>query len=247
MAINLANHEPKAREAIKAFWRNRQEAQQKQKESLRLDQGERAGVTAGKNMDGFIALVQDVVTANGLDRRCVHLDRQVVSLPGYFRPTKLWDVVVINEGRLVAVLEFKSQVGPSFGNNFNNRVEEAIGAAHDLGTALREGAFGEQTPPFVGWLILVEDAESSRRPVRAVSPHFPVLQEFDNASYADRYHILCRKLIHEHLYSAASVLLSPRSAVNTGEYSELSPLTGLHNFVTELAGHVAVEATRHSP
>jgi len=41
-------------------------------------------------------------------------------------------MLVINEGRLIAALEFKSHVGPSFGNNFNNRAEEAIGTAHDL-------------------------------------------------------------------------------------------------------------------
>ncbi|MEE4605477.1 MAG: PaeR7I family type II restriction endonuclease, partial [Desulfobacteraceae bacterium] len=82
-------------------------------------------------------------------------------MPGYFRPTKLWDLLVMNEGRLVAALEFKSQVGPSFGNNFNNRTEEALGTAHDLWTAYREGAFGEQTRPFVGWLMLLEDAPKS--------------------------------------------------------------------------------------
>ena len=36
-------------------------------------------------------------------------------------------------------LPLKSHVGPSFGNNFNNRTEEAIGTSHDLFTAYREG------------------------------------------------------------------------------------------------------------
>ena len=127
MAIDLVDYERKAREAVQAFWGNREKARQKQIESGNIDQGERAGVTAGKNMDGFIALVIDLVRANGLDHAAIHRDRAVVTLPGYFRPTKLWDLLVINEGRLIAALEFKSQVGPSFGNNFNNRTEEAIG------------------------------------------------------------------------------------------------------------------------
>ena len=126
MAIDLADYEAKAREAIQAFWGNREKARQKQIESGNADQGERAGVTAGKNMDGFIALVTDIVRANGLDHAAIHRERRVVTLPGYFRPTKLWDLLVINDGRLIAALEFKSQVGPSFGNNFNNRTEEAI-------------------------------------------------------------------------------------------------------------------------
>ncbi len=117
---------------MQAFWTSRQTAREKQLEPGKADQGERAGVTAGKNMDGFIALVSDLVRANGLVQAKIHRKRRAVTLPGFFRPTKLWDMVVINEGRLVAALEFKSHVGPSFGNNFNNRTEEAIGSAHDL-------------------------------------------------------------------------------------------------------------------
>lgn len=244
MAIDLADYDKKAREAVQAFWGNREQARQKQIESGNIDQGERAGVTAGKNMDGFVALIIDLVRANGLDNAEIHRKRQIVTLPGYFRPTKQWDLLVINEGRLIAALEFKSQVGPSFGNNFNNRTEEAIGNAHDLWTAYREGAFGEQSRPFVGWLMLLEDASKSRAPIQNVSPHFPVFHEFRGASYADRYHILCRKLVREQLYTAASIILSPRTAANTGDYAELGKMTGLRTFVTELAGHVAAEAAR---
>ena len=244
MSIDLVNYEEKAREAVQAFWGNRAKARQKQIESGKADQGERAGVTVGKNMDSFIALVNEVVRANGLAHASIHLTRRLVTLPGYFRPTKLWDVVVINRGRLIATLEFKSQVGPSFGNNFNNRTEEAIGTAHDLWTAYREGAFGEQPRPFVGWLIVVEDAEGARKSIRDVSPHFPIFREFEGASYANPYNILCRKLMQEQLYTAASVLMSPRSASESGEYSELSELTGLRTFITELAGHIAAEGAR---
>lgn len=244
MAIDLASYDRKAREAVQAFWGNREQARQKQIEAGNVDQGERTGVTAGKNMDGFIVLIMDIVRANGLENADIHRKRRVVTLPGYFRPTKQWDLLVINEGRLIGVIELKSQVGPSFGNNFNNRAEEAIGNAHDLWTAYREGAFGEQSRPFVGWLMLLEDAPKSRAPVRDVSPHFPVFPEFQNASYSERYNILCRKLVQEQLYTAASIIVSPRSAVDTGEYSELSKMTGLRTFVTEFAGHVAAEAAR---
>ena len=243
MTIDLVKYEEKARDAVKLFWASREQARQKQVESGKADQGERAGVTAGKNMDGFIALVTHVVRANGLAGASIHLKRRVLTLPGYFRPTKLWDVLVINRGRLIAALEFKSQVGPSFGNNFNNRTEEAIGTAHDLWTAYREGAFGEQPRPFVGWLILVEDAEGSREPIKSVSPHFPIFREFESVSYATRYNILCRKLMQEQLYTAAAVLMSPRSASRTGDYSELSELTGLRTFISQLAGHIAAEST----
>jgi len=195
-------------------------------------------------MDGFLSLARDIVHANGLEHADIHLERSVVTLPGYFRPTKLWDMLVINKGRLIAVLEFKSQVGPSFGNNFNNRAEEAIGSAHDIWTAYREGAFGETPRPFVGWLMLLEDGPGSRSPIRDKSPHFPLMPGFSGASYADRYNIMCRKFVQEQLYTTASIILSPRSASTTGEYSELSELTGLRTFVSTLAGHIAAEAVR---
>lgn len=244
MAIDLSDYERKAREATMAFWGNRALARQKQIEAGKADQGERAGVTAGKNMDGFLALIIDIVKANGLKHAEIHQQRALVTLPGYFRPTKLWDALVIYEGRLIAAVELKSQVGPSFGNNFNNRTEEAIGTAHDLWTAYREGAFGRQPRPFVGWLMMVEDAPESRRPVADRSPHFPVFREFEDASYLKRYDILCQRLIQEQLYAAASVLASPRSAAATGAYTELSDLTGLKTFITTLGGHIAAEAAR---
>lgn len=244
MSLDLADYQQKARDATMAFWGNREKARQKQVEAGKADQGERAGVTAGKNMDGFLSLVIDIVHANGLSRADIHKSKKVLTLPGYFRPTKLWDVLVMNEGRLIAAIELKSQVGPSFGNNFNNRTEEAIGTAHDLWTAFREGAFGQNPKPFVGWMMMVEDAPESRRPVTESSPHFPVFREFQGASYLQRYDILCQRLVREQLYSAAALIASPRDAAGTGIYGELSDLTNLTSFVTTFAGHVAAEAAR---
>ena len=244
MPLDLVDYERKAQEAVKAFWGNREAARLKQIELGRSDQGERAGVTAGKNMDGFVALVLDIIHANGLEHAEIHQRRAVLTLPGYFRPTKLWDLLVLFKGELIAALEFKSQVGPSFGNNFNNRAEEAIGTGHDLWTAYREGAFGRQPRPFVGWLMLVEDAPESRSSVRDNSPHFPVFPDFKGASYLKRYDILCQKLVKEQLYTTAAMIASPRSGAQTGEMVCMSEMTDLKVFVTSLAGHVAAEAAR---
>ncbi len=244
MALDLVDYEQKAREAVKAFWGNREAARLKQIESGRADQGERAGVTAGKNMDGLLALVLDLIRANGLAQAEIHQKRAMLTLPGYFRPTKLWDLLVLYKGELIAAIELKSHVGPSFGNNFNNRTEEAIGMAHDLWMAFREEAFGKQPRPFVGWLMMVEDAPGSRRPVRDSSPHFAVFEEFKGASYLKRYDLLCQRLVQEQLYTAATVIVAERSAVDSGAYSQLSPMTGIKSFVTAFAGHIAAEAAR---
>ena len=244
MALDLVDYERKTREAIMAFWGNREKAKHKQIESGKADQGERAGVTGGKNMDGFVALVIDIVRANGLAHATIHQKRAVLALPGYFRPTKLWDLLVMDKGELIAAIELKSQVGPSFGNNFNNRTEEAIGTAHDLWTAYREDAFGKQPKPFVGWFMLVEDAPGSRSAVRDSSPHFKVFKEFQGASYQQRYDVLCERLAKEQLYTTAALMTSPRDAVTTGAHASLSDMTSFKTFVTTLAGHAAAQAAR---
>lgn len=221
-----------------AFWGNREKALQKQAELGNLDAGTRGAVTAGKNMDGFTALIADLVQSNGLASARIHLNKGMVVLPGYFRPTKQWDLLVLDGRQLVAAIELKSQVG-SFGNNFNNRTEEAIGTAHDLWVAYREGALGEQTKPFVGWLMLVEDHAKSRCAVRDSAPHFQVFPEFQGASYLKRYDLLCQRLVKEQLYTAASVMASPGTAASDGAFSSMTDLTSLKAFVTGFAGHIA--------
>jgi len=195
-------------------------------------------------MDGFVDLIASIVEANGLKDAEVVRSGRLVTLPGYFRPTKQWDLLVLRNKQLIAALEFKSQVG-SFGNNFNNRTEEAIGTAHDLWTAYREGAFGEQPKPFVGWLMLLEDHAKSRTSVNDQSPHFPVFKEFAGASYAERYNILCKKMVQEQLYTSACIMLSPKSAKTNGKFSDMSQMTSIRTFIATIAGHFATAAATH--
>lgn len=81
-------------------------------------------------MDGFVELLAKVATDMGIPQNRIYTKRN--QLPGYFRPTKDWDFLIVSPtNKLIAAIEFKSQVG-SFGNNFNNRTEEALGSAVDL-------------------------------------------------------------------------------------------------------------------
>ncbi len=244
--LNLSNYEEKAKNAIKYFWQSRENAKIRQKASGKKDQGERSSVTAGKNMDGFLDLLEVIVQSNGLkDATIYRSGKSNLTLPGFFRPTKMWDFLVLYHGELVAAIELKSQVGPSFGNNFNNRTEEAIGTALDLWTAYRENAFGDQPRPFVGWLMLIEDHIKSRNPVKDTSPHYPIFIDFQDASYQKRYDLLCKKLVQEQLYTTASIIASPKSAISTGNYTELSEMTSLKTFIVGFAGHIASVAARY--
>lgn len=198
-AFSLPNdYEERLADAVAFFWDTRRG----QFSRGVHDQGNRGAVTGGKQLDGFVDLIKDVLLINGVPEECIFIDSDL-ELPGYYRPNKKWDLLVVDNDELIIAIEFKSQVGPSFGNNFNNRTEEAMGSALDLWTAYREGVFGDQDAPWLGYFMVLEDCVNSSRPVSVRSPHFPVLKEFIDASYKERYEIFCSKLLLERQYSAA--------------------------------------------
>ncbi len=129
-------------QAVSHYWLTRKSQKEKQKNRGVSDAGLRSAVTGGAQMDGFIALFKDLIVDAGMSSLFIH-EKKALQLPGFFRPTKEWDLLLIKDGQLIVAIEAKSQVGPSFGNNFNNRTEEAMGSALDLWTAFREGAFME--------------------------------------------------------------------------------------------------------
>ncbi|MBN2584810.1 MAG: restriction endonuclease [Planctomycetes bacterium] len=244
MSLDLSAVDRMMPQAVRRFWKSRARASATQKKRGTADQGNRSSVTIGKNLDGFVDMVRRIIIDNGIRGADVHTGgRSALTLPGFYRPTKNWDLLVVSEGRLAAAVEFKSQVGPSFGNNFNNRVEEALGNAADLNTAFRDGVFGESAKPFLGYFFVLEECAASTTPVRFVSPHFPAMEEFENTSYAARYEILCRKLVQERLYDAAALVLSDTKAVRTGASRIASELTSPGRFAAALAGKVAATAT----
>jgi hypothetical protein len=161
-------------------------------------------------MNGFARTITGLMGGAGVKESDVYSGRGLADLPGFYRPTKEWDIVVVVEGELLAAVELKSRVGPSFGNNFNNRTEEALGSALDLWTAYREGALRASSTPWLGYLLLLEDCHQSQRAIAVREPYFPMLDEFRDASYAVRYELFCRKLVRERQYSADCFIVADR-------------------------------------
>jgi hypothetical protein len=188
-------------------------------------------------MDGFIELFTNLILAFGIPERCV-FRKKAVELPGFFRPTKEWDLLVVCDGVLIAAIEAKSQVGPSFGNNFNNRTEEAMGSALDLWTAYRERAYLTSPQPFLGYFFMLEDCAASNRPVRVQESHFKVFPEFVGASYMRRYELFCRKLVLERHYTAAAFIGSTAADGAKGRYSTPADDLSLERFARVLMGHL---------
>lgn len=224
-------------DAVREFWRIRERQANAQKERGQSDQGTRSAVTGGKQMDGFSKKIIELLMDAGIDEKCI-FQRTSVELPGFFRPTKEWDIVAVVDGNLIAAIELKSQIGPSFGNNFNNRTEEALGTALDIWTAYRDGAFRTSPAPWLGYLLLLEDCFESNRSVSVREPHFSVFPEFREASYARRYELFCRKLVRERHYSSACFILAGRENADSAKnYSEPAVDISAVQFCAQLLGH----------
>lgn len=241
MTFNSTAIDSKVRRAIKHFWLTRASQARKQRSSGGArDAGARPAVTGGAQMDGFVDLITEALYDAGVSETHVFDNRKLV-LPGWYRAEKKWDLLVVADGRLAAGIELKSQVG-SFGNNFNNRTEEAIGSATDLWAAYREGAFAPSARPWLGYLMLLEDSPKSSRPVNVAQPHFQVFPEFDGASYAKRYEILLTKLVRDRLYDSACLLLAPQSGGETGEYREPSSELTFYSLLRTLVAHTGASS-----
>ncbi|MFB3884104.1 MAG: PaeR7I family type II restriction endonuclease [Thermodesulfobacteriota bacterium] len=234
----LKNLPDRVEKAVAHYWQTRTSQRKKQEQTGKADQGLRSAVTGGAQMDGFIDLFTELVTQAGIHSRYV-FRKKAVELPGFFRPTKEWDLLVVRDRTLIAAIEAKSQVGPSFGNNFNNRTEEAMGSALDLWTAFRERAYMDSPQPFLGYFFMLEDSKASNRPVKVQEPHFKVFPEFVGASYMRRYELFCRKLVLERHYSASAFITSSSQEGLNGVFKTPADDLSVERFARVLASHVA--------
>jgi hypothetical protein len=220
--------------AIRAFWAGRDLQTQKQIETGNVDAGTRGSVTGGTHLNALQELIAGEfgpLAENGARVR----HRGILPLPGYYRRTKNWDIVVTYNDILVAAIECKSQVG-SFGNNFNNRTEEAIGNAVDLWRSYEGGYFGA-VRPWLSFVFVIEHAVDSTSVVRDQgAPIFRTDPIFDNSSYTARYRILFDRLVRERLYDAACLISTVK-----GEGIHAEPLLEVStvNLTAAIAGRIA--------
>ncbi|OAX51513.1 PaeR7I family type II restriction endonuclease [Rothia kristinae] len=236
--------------AVLGYWDGLSLQQAKQGEATGIkDTGNRAAVTGGKQMDAM----QEAVAAIWRNDPDITLEVRTTghnNLPAYFRPAKNWDLVVLYRGSLIAAMEFKSQRGPSFGNNYNNRTEEALGLSADSQMAVERGLFGRLKPWF-GFIMLVERTIGSLSPVKVPkNMPFPVDRIFEGASYIDRYRIFFERMVAEGNYDAAALLTAEAGGDTYVEPSAGLSLANLEaairariSYIKSLPDHVFDELT----
>lgn len=240
----MINVEKELGDAVKHFWttRSRQGKKQGSRTGVK-DAGNRGKVTAGKHADGFVNLVARIVHDAGLENVTIHTTSKASrTLPGFFRPTKEWDLVVASGTDLIAAIEVKSQVG-SFGNNFNNRVEEALGNATDFWTAYSKGIYKPSQRPWLGYIFMLEEQQKSTKPTKRIhlSP-FKVDETFQERSYAGRYELVCERLLRERLYDAACFFTSNSGTGKKGIYNEPNIELNIRHFAISLHARAAAFA-----
>lgn len=237
----MLDPEKELSKAVRHFWKTRTHQKDKQGSATGLkDTGNRSAVTGGKHADGFVLMLAAILRDAGLPR--VSVEKRARTLPGYYRPTKEWDLVALAGNDLVAVVEVKSQVG-SFGNNFNNRVEEALGNATDFWAAYAQGRFAGSARPWLGYLFMLEECDGSTRSTKPIRlQHFPVDDVFQGMSYGRRYEEVCRRLVRERLYDAACFFSSNGAQGIRGKYSQPVNELSIKNFAISLHARAAAFA-----
>ncbi len=88
------------REAVKSFWEAREHQLEKQRKAGKVDAGTRGAVTGGTQMGAIEVLLTDIIVHAGLDLHHVHAGT-AVELPGYYRPEKQWDLLVVKDSQLL--------------------------------------------------------------------------------------------------------------------------------------------------
>jgi hypothetical protein len=180
-------------------------------------------------------LLRDTFIAAGFSKDAVRW-RSGIEVPGYYRPKKKWDLVVLDQGRLVAAIELASHIGPSVTNNLDDWAERALGNAMDVWRAYGEGTFGS-IRPWLGFVLLLEESDESTRKRTSARGSCRIDPIFDDTSAKDRYGVLCRRLVRGRLYDAACFVTSSRDPDEP--IHQPNPELGFANFIAAIAGRAA--------
>jgi hypothetical protein len=220
--------------AIAAYWQTKGEQDAAARKIRSTAEGTAKTVRGGGQFNPLINLIARFFTDAGYPMESVGVKKGQVALPGYFRPNKQWDLVVVHRGVLVAAIEMKALGGPSFGNNYNNRVEEAIGNSADIGRAYREGLTGPEKP-WLGYFYLMHDHPKSRGSVRIDRGPFPVEELWVKRSYQERYEIGATRLVEDGFYNSVCYVVS--SEEDPGP-REPAPLLDWQHFCAGIRGRI---------
>lgn len=166
----------------------------------RAQEGSRSAVTGGRHLDAIDELVQEELIATGAHGLEFRTGRSA-TLPGFYRATKAWDLIALQNGQPVLAVEYKSMKG-SEGKNLNNRADEVFGVAEDLRQAELHGLLPPTMRRAYVFVMGVTPESTAPRGTQAVAAG-SVDAAFEGAGYLDRAAIMCERMQQTGLYHFA--------------------------------------------
>lgn len=217
-------------QALRQFWTKKAAQEEKAK---RKQGGTRDSVTGGGHLNALQELLRDEFVAAGVPGSAIFTKTRKRVLPGWFRPTKSWDLAVIHNKHIVGLIELKSQVG-SLGKNANNRAEEAIGNAIDVRYAYEKKLLGPDRP-WLGYVYVAEDEPNiHEKNKRSTNAHYDQRDVFtsedEGLSYLDRLAILGQQLVSADVYQAAWIMITADPRKGDFRYRDAADAVGLEQF-----------------
>ena len=196
------------------------------------------GAQSGRHIAPLAMKIAEDMKRVGYDQDSIFLDDVNTTLPGYFRPSKKWDITAFEGGALVAAIELRNVVCV-LGDSVDSTAEDALGSAADVDYAMRGHLLGpNDLPPNFGYVLIVRKTPESTRPSRiGAKSRYVFDEEFENSSYVDRFTILGKRLLRERIYQAVWVAAVD---LENGVVEEPDPLMTYDKFVAHLKGWIDV-------
>lgn len=193
--------------AMAAYWQTLDDQLAAAEAIQSTAEGGAKAVRGGGHFNPIVNLISRFFLDAGYPEEAIGASGAKVTLPGFYRATKDWDLVVVHKGVLVAAVELKALGGPSFGNNYNNRLEEGIGNSADISQSHLTGLVGSEKP-WLGYFFVMHDEPGSSRPVRLGNGPFPADEIWIGRSYQTRFEVTGQRLMDEGYYDALCYLVS---------------------------------------
>jgi hypothetical protein len=186
-------------------------------------------------MDGFVDVFRCLLIENRVPAASFAIERSLV-VPGAFTVTHRWDLAIVQEGAVLAAVDFETPRGAKGLADYANR---AVGVAEDVCAAYRMGNFGRAWRPWLGALVLAEDTQEARRPSKAPRAPFRVDGDLRRASHLGRIELFLRRVLMARIYDSCALIASRPAEGPQGQYSEPASDLSVRRFLADLVGRAS--------
>ncbi len=183
--------------------------------------------------DRLTRVITESLIEHGVDESWIQAGRRAM-LPGaYGFGRSAWDLAVLKDGVPLGAIIFKAQVG-SFGNNFNNRVQELTSVAFDVRRQYGSPELRDLRP-CLGLFFILAGSQVVNIPTSRQSDVYPRIG--DGLSYKQRYGEVFRQFRTDGLYDGVAYCAFTGEGEPTSAEEPL-PDMAIHGFLAHFAERV---------